>query len=127
MTPNGSTNKMTPNGSTSKMTPNGYMKISTTHDLAAAARGRRIDLGWSQAEFAARLKISRKWVYEFEAGKPTSEIGIVLRALQELGFSVELNDPSRKQPRGEHAGRRRNVDLDALLDRFREDERAKDN
>ena len=91
------------------------MRISTIRDVAITARGRRTDLGLSQAELARRAGVSRKWISEFEAGKPTAEFGLVIRVLDELGVALDLisgkvADPSRAAKR---------VDLDTLLDEQR--------
>lgn len=90
------------------------MRIGSIRDVAVAVRGRRTDLGLSQAELARLAGVSRKWISEFEAGKPTAEFGLVLRVLDELGIVLDLidckEDPSR-------AARR--VDLDALLNEQR--------
>jgi HTH-type transcriptional regulator/antitoxin HipB len=91
------------------------MTIRSIRDLAAAVRGRRKDLGWNQAELAERAGVSRKWIYEFEAGKPAAEFGLLLRALDALGLDLELTSRSE-------AGRSSpgdTVDLDALLDEHR--------
>jgi y4mF family transcriptional regulator len=91
------------------------MQILSIHDLAAAVRGRRKDLRLSQAELARRAGVSRKWVYEFEAGKSTAEFGLLLRILDELGLTLELGprsgsaDPARADA----------IDLDALIDELR--------
>ena len=87
------------------------MRIGSIRDVAAAERGRRTDLKLSQAELARRAGVSRKWISEFEAGKPTAEFGLVIRVLDELGIALELisdedADPSRVAKR---------VDLDDLL------------
>lgn len=91
------------------------MTIRSIRDLAATVRGRRKDLGMNQAELAERAGVSRKWVYEFEAGKPAAEFGLLLRVLDALGLDLEL------MPRGDAgpAGRGDAVDLDALLDEHR--------
>jgi len=91
------------------------MTVRSIRDLAAAVRGRRKDLGMNQAELARRAGVSRKWVYEFEAGKPTAEFGLLLRALDELGLALEL--APRSDPAGSAGGE--TVDLDALLDEHR--------
>lgn len=91
------------------------MTIGSIRDLAAAVRGRRKDLGMNQADLAAKAGVSRKWIYEFEAGKPTAEFGLLLRVLDALGFDLELmtrDDPGR-------VGGGDTVDLDALLDEHR--------
>lgn len=90
------------------------MKIQSIRDLAAAVRGQRKDLGLSQAELAARSGVSRKWVYEFEGGKPTAELRLVLRVIDALGLTLDLGyDEGAPVP--EQDG----VDLDALLDEHR--------
>lgn len=86
-------------------------------DLAAAVRGRRRDLGLSQADLARRAGVSRKWIYEFEGGKPTAEFGLVLHVLDELGLEVGLRE--RSSPGSTRDDR---IDLDELLEEHRGDE-----
>jgi HTH-type transcriptional regulator/antitoxin HipB len=68
----------------------------------------------SQAELAKRTGVSRKWIYEFEGGKPTAEFGLLLRVLDALGLAIELTpsehlaDPARVM-----------VNLDAVIDEYR--------
>lgn len=93
------------------------MTIRSIRDIAAAVRGRRKELGLSQDQLAKRAGVSRKWISEFEAGKPTAELGLVLRVLDELGFRLELregSDTDAARPRSRDA-----VDLDTLLDELR--------
>ena len=91
------------------------MIVRSIRDLAATVRGRRIDLGLSQANLAARAGVSRKWVYEFEAGKPKAEFALILRVLDALALSLELapRDDAHASGEGEM------VDLDALIDEHR--------
>lgn len=77
-------------------------------------RGRRTDLGMSQAELAKRAGVSRKWIYEFEAGKPTAEFGLLLRVLDALGLGIELTPSDRAADAAETT-----VDLDAVVDEYR--------
>lgn len=67
-------------------------------------RGRRQELGLSQAALAERASVSRKWVYEFESGKSTAEFGLMMRVLESLGLTLELSVGSEDE-----------TDLDALL------------
>lgn len=92
------------------------MTIRSTHDLAAAIRGRRTDLGISQAELAKRAGVSRKWIYEFEAGKPTAEFGLLLRVLDALGLGLDI--APTVSDRMTDAGAT-TVDLDAVIDEYR--------
>jgi y4mF family transcriptional regulator len=91
------------------------MEINSTRDLAAAVRGRRKELGLSQAQLAARASVSREWINSFEAAKPTVEFGLVIRLLDPLGFRLDLVDRGRRRDIPT-----RSVDLDALLDEYRD-------
>lgn len=86
------------------------MRIRTPHDVAALARGRRLDLGWTQTELAGRAGVSRKWVSDFETGKTSVALGVVLRVLDALELilaSAEVAPPAK------------DLDVDRHLDRFR--------
>ena len=80
-------------------------------DLSAAVKGRRLDLGLSQAQLASQIGASRKWLSEFEAGKPTAELSLVLRALDGVGLALHLGETGDQQ-----AGD--GLDLDAFLDEY---------
>jgi HTH-type transcriptional regulator/antitoxin HipB len=99
--------------------PNGgkkdVMTVRSIRDLAAAVHSRRVDLGLNQADLASRAGVSRKWVYEFEAGKPAAELGLILRVLDALDLALELA-PGEQARGGEE---RAAVDLDSLIDRHR--------
>jgi transcriptional regulator with XRE-family HTH domain len=62
------------------------------HDLASVARGRRLELGQTQAELAARAAVSRAWINSFERGKRTVELALVFRLFDALGIGVEVTD-----------------------------------
>ena len=94
------------------------MRVHSIRGVAAAVRGRRQDLGLNQAELARRAGVSRKWIYEFEAGKSTAEFGLVLRVLEELGLGLELGEEADAGHQAASAPRAA-VDLDALLDELR--------
>lgn len=82
------------------------LKINSPRDLGAAVRGRRISLGFSQAEVARQAGVSRPWLSNVEAGKPSAEFGRILRLLDALRLSVQLEVSPEIA---------RTVDLDALL------------
>ena len=89
------------------------MRIRTTSEIGAAVRGRRKDLRLSQADLAARAGVSRRWVYQLEAGKTTAALGLVLRVLDQLDIGVSLHPgPKRRVSAG-------TVDLDSLLKQYR--------
>jgi hypothetical protein len=56
--------------------------------------------------------MSRQWVSEFEAGKPTAELGFVLRLLDVLELRLSLDERVPDSSGGT------NVDLDDVLDAY---------
>lgn len=89
------------------------MTIRSIRDLAAAVRGRRRDLGWSQSDLATKARVSRKWVSEFEAGKSRADLGLVIRVLEELGLAIDVRERARLRDAKDA------VDLGAVLERHR--------
>ena len=87
-------------------------RLRTINDLASVARGRRLALGLSQAAVAARIGVSRKWIYEFEAGRPRAELGLALALLDALDLEWTVGPTA---PAADAGG----VDLDAILDAYR--------
>ena len=92
------------------------MQINSMRDLAATARGRRQDLGLSQVELAAKAGVSREWISAFEGGKTTVEFGLVIRVLEALGLGLDIVERGS----GAESSPSRSVDLDALLDEYRD-------
>ncbi len=43
-----------------------------------------------QADLALRAGVSRQWIVAMEQGKPTLEVGLVLRTLETLGLEVSV-------------------------------------
>lgn len=82
------------------------MMARTARDVGANVRDARLRLGWTQARLAAAIGASRQWVIALERGKPSAELGIVLRALDVLGLVADLVEKPSVEPR---------VDLDQLL------------
>lgn len=92
------------------------MKIRTPSELGALIRDRRTKMGLDQLSLAQRAGTSRKWIVEVEGGKPRAAIGLVLRTLQALGVSLEVND--RKNALGNRGSRSPipSVDIDRHLE-----------
>ena len=86
------------------------MRIRTSSDIAALAREARTDAGITQQGLAERAQVSRRWVADFESGKPGVELGKVLRVLAVLG--IELDTPLRPAPPPERSA------LDEHLDNY---------
>lgn len=85
------------------------MDIRTVHQLRASARGRRIELGLSQAAVAERAGVSRKWLSDFESGKTTIETGKVLDVLGVLGLRISVTLADEEPP---------TTDLDDFLEGY---------
>lgn len=83
--------------------------VRTISDLADIVRGRRLELALSQDEVARRAGISRKWIYEFEAGQPAAELRKVLAVLAVLHLTLGVHAGITATSPGDA------IDLDALL------------
>ena len=74
------------------MTPKGYIAPSVhlrrADDIAGLIKARREAMGLSQQALADRMTVSRKWVNEIEQGNSNAKLGLVLRALNELGITL---------------------------------------
>ncbi|RZU51733.1 helix-turn-helix protein [Krasilnikovia cinnamomea] len=83
------------------------MRIDTAHDLSLFLREERRHAGLSQSDVAARAGVSRRWLSDFEGGKVTAEVGLVVKVIRALGLMMEV----RPAPKPE-------IDLDEYLRRF---------
>jgi HTH-type transcriptional regulator/antitoxin HipB len=93
------------------------MLVNAPIDLGLVIRARRKQLGLDQRALAERVGVSRQWIIAIEHGKPSAELGLVLRTLRELGVRLEVSSPEpEKRPRGRPATA---IDLDAIVDRAR--------
>lgn len=66
------------------------MRIANPQDLGLYVRERRHDLGRTQLELSTLAGVSRRWLAGLEAGKPTVEVGLVLKTLAALGLVVDV-------------------------------------
>lgn len=69
------------------------MRVSSINDLASLVKSRRKQAGLTQAELAERIGVKALWVSQFEKGKPTAQVGIVLRALRVLDVDLWTGEP----------------------------------
>ncbi|MCW2940351.1 MAG: transcriptional regulator [Actinomycetia bacterium] len=93
------------------------MRVASAVDLGGVVRARRKRLGWTQQELADRAGTSRQWMVALEGGKGRAELGLVLKALNALGLTVDLTAQDAPAPRPSGGS----VDLDALLAAYRRD------
>ncbi len=93
------------------------MFIRRPSDIGALVRAARQARQLNQQELADRLGVSRWWVNEFEQGKTTARLDLVLRALNELQIMLaaypndELPEAATASPVTENS-----IDIDAIAD-----------
>jgi HTH-type transcriptional regulator/antitoxin HipB len=81
------------------------MRVDGVRDLGLLLRAERRRAGLSQSGLAERAGVSRRWLLEFENGKATAEIGLVINVIHTLGLMIEVSPAPTPE-----------VDLDQLLD-----------
>jgi len=67
------------------------MRLNNTRDLGLYVRDRRRRLGITQADLAASAQVSRRWLSDLEAGKPTAEVGLVFKVLHALDVALDAS------------------------------------
>jgi hypothetical protein len=60
-------------------------------DLGPYVRGRRRELGPTQAALAAEALVSRRWLSDLEAAKPTAELGPAIKVVQAMGLELSAS------------------------------------
>ena len=91
------------------------MRVRTPQDIGLVIRERRQALGLDQATLAARIGVSRQWLVEIEKGKARAQLGLLLRALRELGLDVWIGESATASAKPAMNV----VDLDRIIDRAR--------
>ena len=90
--------------------------IHSSRTLGTLIRGRRLDRGLSQSDLADLVGVSRKWIGDIERGKPTAEIGLIIRLLDSLDLDFQATSRSSSdQQELEAPPEIPRVDLDKLL------------
>ena len=67
------------------------MRIKTVETLGELVRDQRKQRGWSQNRLAEKIGVSRLWIGQFENGKETVELGLVLKALRALDLALDAS------------------------------------
>lgn len=65
------------------------MRIKTVETIGELVRDQRKQRGWSQSQLAETVGVSRLWISQFENGKETVELGLVLKALRALDLTLD--------------------------------------
>ncbi|WP_020179936.1 helix-turn-helix transcriptional regulator [Methylopila sp. M107] len=67
--------------------------ISSAQELGSFARQRRKALGLRQPDLALSANVGIRFIVDFENGKETCQIGLVLKVLSELGIELKVEAP----------------------------------
>ena len=67
------------------------MRIKTVGTLGELVPNQPKQRGWSQSQLAEKVGVSRLWLGQFENGKESVELGLVLKALRALDLSLEVS------------------------------------
>ena len=67
------------------------MRIKTVETLGELVRDQRKQRGWSQTALAEKAGVSRLWIGQFENGKESVELGVVLKSLRVLDLTMEAS------------------------------------
>jgi putative transcriptional regulator len=73
------------------------MRIKAATTLGELVRDQRKQRGWSQGQLAEKVGVSRLWVSQFENGKETVELGLVLKTLREMNLGLDAG-PLKSNP-----------------------------
>ncbi len=65
--------------------------VNTVAQMRALVRNHRVAQGLSQANLATVAGVSRKWLSEFERGKASAELGLVLGVVDALGIQLSAS------------------------------------
>ncbi len=68
-------------------------QIQSTAALGRMVRQVRTAMGLTQPDLAMTAGVGLRFIVEVEKGKPTAQVGKVLRVLQTLGIAVTLTPP----------------------------------
>lgn len=74
------------------------MIINSAKELGTLVRSERRRRDWSQRELAERVGVSPLWISNFERGKSTAHIGLVLRTLKALDVKLRVGEERLKSP-----------------------------
>ena len=100
------------------------MVVGSLHQLGAVVRGRREELGASQADIAERAGVSRKTLSELETGRAAPRFANLMQVLHALDLTLSIAPAGAPTPAP--AAPSSPVSLDTLLDRYRTVEGSSD-
>ncbi len=100
------------------------MKIYSINDLASLVKSRRKGMGLTQVALAKKIGVKPLWISQFENGKATVQLGLVLRTLKVMDLSITIGLPAADSLREDDAayssyaqdsGAADIIDLDSII------------
>jgi len=76
------------------MFPIGNMNIKNAQHIGSAVRARRRQLKVTQKDLAMTCGTGLRFIIDLEKGKPTCQIGKVLKVFQALGLEIQIRNPA---------------------------------
>ena len=71
------------------------MIIKSANEFGALVRSEREKRRWNQSQLAERVGVSLPWISQFERGKPTAQIDLVLKTLKALDIQLWAGEPPK--------------------------------
>ena len=90
-------------------------RIARPEDVGAVIRAYRTEHQLSQTELAQKLGVSQRWLSHAENGKPTLQLGLVLRVFNELGIYLTANTKDTETKTRPNRVKRV-TDIDSIVD-----------
>lgn len=84
------------------------MIIRNSKELGHLVRNTRQQRALTQAQLAAHVGVSRKWIIDLEAGKRTTDLSLVFRTLNSLGLNLDAKERTKRKSGG--------FDINAIID-----------
>jgi transcriptional regulator with XRE-family HTH domain len=72
--------------------------VQTPSDLGVVIRALRKSAAVRQDDLAASVGVSKQFASDVEHGKPTAQVGLLMKVLEELGGRLEVEVPDHLQP-----------------------------
>lgn len=88
------------------------MIVNSSKDLGILVRTKRKQKGWTQKDLAMQVDVSPLWISQFERGKSTVHLGLVIRALKALDVKLWVGSGAEVFPQATAPV----VNLDELLE-----------
>ena len=87
------------------------MFITSVIELGALVRSERKKRNWTQQKLAQQVGVKSLWISQFERGKPTAQVGLVLRTLKTLDIVLQAGNISSDKGQGDPV----DIDLDSIV------------